>query len=230
VETVGTLFGFLAGNMTWTWTLVSHHETTERIVLCFDRDRTVSVNPHPDHRAMPIGWIQWYDHVEEIPVFATGNQHLRTEAKIPGIREAERLWEELEGEEYEYQNSQFEDYVKPRRRGGLRLIRDVYEATYPDEDFRFIVVDDVDVSDLAAEGPWCHYLPWKFVETVESGDFALEEPLPTRSGTRASRSTLRMSQISSPTNSENSGRYSRGCVPRQFREITERLPAEVRVI
>ena len=152
-------------------------DTTNRVVLCFDRDHTVSVNPHPDERAVPIGWIQWWTHVEEIPVFATGNQHLCTEAKIPGIREAEVAWEEyITGEEYEYQNSQFEDYIKPRRRDGLRLIQDLYEGTFPDEDFRFVVVDDADVSDLSEEGPWTHYFPWDFVKTVESGDFALEEP------------------------------------------------------
>lgn len=153
------------------------NDADERIVLCFDRDHTVSVNAHPDHRAVPIGWIQWWSHVLEVPTWATGNQHLRTEAEIPGIEEAEHAWQSyLEGEEYEYENSQFEDYWKPRRRDGLRLVRDVYEAAYPDEDFRFVVVDDVDVSDLADEGPWTHYLPWDFVEAVENGDFALEEP------------------------------------------------------
>ncbi|WP_202932602.1 hypothetical protein [Halorussus salinus] len=151
-------------------------DTTTRVVLCFDRDDTLSVNPHPEHRAVPIGYVQWYAHELEIPVFATGNQHLRTEAKIPGIREAERLWEELEGDEYEYENSEFENHIKPRRRDGLRLIQDVYQEAFPDEDFRFVVVDDADVSDLEEEGPWTYYAPWEFVAAVESGDFALEEP------------------------------------------------------
>jgi len=152
-------------------------DTTTRVVLCFDRDDTVSVNPHHDERAVPIGWIQYWAHVEEIPVWCTGNQHLRVETETPGIREAEYLWEEhIEGEEYEYENSQFEDYWKPRRRDGLRLVRDLYETAYPDEDFQFVVVDNADVSDLEDEGPWTHYYPWDFVEAVESGDFALEEP------------------------------------------------------
>jgi hypothetical protein len=145
--------------------------------LCFDRDRTVSVNPHPEKRAVPIGWLQHWCHVEEIPVWATGNQHLRTEAKIPGINDAEHAWKSyLTGDEYEYENSQFEDYIKPRRRDGLRLIHDLYQETFPNEDFRFVVVDDVDVSDLSDEGPWTHYFPWGFVEAVESGEFHLEEP------------------------------------------------------
>jgi len=155
----------------------NHNYTTERIVLCFDRDHTVSVNGHPDERAVPIGWIQWWAHELAIPVWATGNQHLRTEAKIPGIREAEHTWEEyVAGEEYEYENSQFEDYIKPRRRDGLRLIQDLYEETFPDQKLRFIVVDDVDVSDLSDEGPWTHYFPWDFVEAVESGEAEVEQP------------------------------------------------------
>jgi|APHM01.1.fsa_nt_gi hypothetical protein len=153
------------------------NEDGEKIVLCFDRDYTVSVNPHPDERAVPIGWLQYWAHELEIPVWATGNQHLRTEAKIPGIREAEFAWKEyVDGGEYEYDDSQFEDYWQPRRRDGLRIVRDVYESTYPDEDFRFVVVDDVDVSDLSEEGPWTHYFPWDFVEAVENGEFALDEP------------------------------------------------------
>ena len=156
---------------------MSNHETTERIVLCFDRDDTVSVNPHPDHRAVPIGYIQWWAHCTDIPVWATGNQHLRVECEIPGIREAESLWEDhIDGAEYDYGNSQFEDYWKPRRRDGLRIVRDVYEAAYPDEDFRFIVVDDEDVSDLEEEGPWTYYTPWQFVEAVENGEAGVEEP------------------------------------------------------
>ncbi|MFC7323100.1 adaptin protein [Halorubrum rutilum] len=155
----------------------NHSDRTERVVLCFDRDNSVSVNPHPEHRAVPIGWIQYWAHVEETPVWCTGNQHLRVETETPGIREAEYLWEEhIAGEQYKYENSQFEDFIKPRRRDGLRLIQDVYEAAFPDEDLRFIVVDDADVSDLSDEGPWTWYAPWDFVEAVESGEFVLDEP------------------------------------------------------
>jgi hypothetical protein len=156
---------------------VSNHETTERIVLCFDRDDTVSVNGHPEKRTVPIGWVQWYAHKTDISVWATGNQHLKSEAEIPGLAEAESLWEEyITGEEYEYENSEFENHIKPRRLDGLRLIQDVYQETFPDGDFRFVVIDDADVSDLEQEGPWTHYLPWKFVEAVKNGDFQLEEP------------------------------------------------------
>ena len=67
---------------------------TERIILCFDRDYTVSVNGHPDRAAVPIGWVQYWAHETEIPVWATGNQHLKSECEIPGLTEAESLWEE----------------------------------------------------------------------------------------------------------------------------------------
>lgn len=152
-------------------------ENGERVILCFDRDRTVSVNPAPNRRAVPIGWVQYWAHETETPVWATGNQHLRSEASIPGIREAEFAWREyVTGKDYEYEESEFENYWKPCRRDGLRIIQDVYQAVFPDEDFRFVVVDDVDVSDLSEEGPWTHYFPWNFVEYVESGGFALDEP------------------------------------------------------
>jgi hypothetical protein len=121
--------------------------------------------------------VQWYAHETDIPVFATGNQHLKSECEIPGLSEAEYLWEEyVTGEEYEYENSQFEDYIKPRRRDGLRLIQDLYEEAFPDEDFQFVVVDDADVSDLANEGPWTWYAPWDFVSAVESGEAEVEQP------------------------------------------------------
>ena len=146
-----------------------------RLVLCFDRDHTVSVNGHPDRAAVPIGWVQYWAHETAIQVWATGNQHLKSEAAIPGLAEAERLWEDdLGNGDYEYENSEFEHHITPRRRDGLRLIQDLYEATFPDEDFQFIVVDDVDVSDLADEGPWTHYFPWDFVAAVEAGK--LEDP------------------------------------------------------
>jgi len=145
-------------------------DQSERVVLCFDRDHTVSVNPHPERAAVPIGWVQYWAHETDIPVWASGNQHLKSECEIPGLSEAEFLWEEyLCNPQYEFENSEFENFIKPTRRDGLRLIQDLYEQTFPETDFRFIVVDDVDVSDLAAEGPWTHYFPWDFRAAVEAG-------------------------------------------------------------
>lgn len=151
-------------------------DSGRRVVLCFDRDHTVSVNPHPERSAVPIGWVQYWAHETDIPVWATGNQHLRAECSIPGITEAEEAWEQITGEEYEYENSTFENFIKPRRRDGLRLIQDLYQTAFPDDRFLFIVVDDVDVSDLAGEGPWHHYLPWYFVEYIETDYIVLDKP------------------------------------------------------
>jgi len=158
-------------------------DTNERVVLCFDRDHTVSVNGHPERAAVPIGWVQYWAHETDIPVWATGNQHLKRECEIPGLAEAQHLWEEyLHNDEYTFENSQSRSHIKPARCDGLRLIQDLYEETFFYQKFRFIVVDDVDVSKLAAEGPWTHYFPWDFVAAVEAGalrrsrDERLQEP------------------------------------------------------
>mgnify|MGYP000695154476 CR=1 FL=1 len=61
----------------------SQHDTTETFpetVLCFDRDYTVSVNPHPDRTAVPLSWVKYFAHYrKDIDVWATGNQMLTEE-------------------------------------------------------------------------------------------------------------------------------------------------------
>ena len=116
---------------------------TERVVLCFDRDYTVSVNGHPERAAVPIGWVQYWAHETVGLVWTTGNQHLKSEAAIPGLAEAEELWEDdLGNDSYEYANSEIQHHITPRRGDGLRLIQDLYETTFPDDTFRFIVVEN----------------------------------------------------------------------------------------
>lgn len=151
----------------------------KRVVLCFDRDRTVSVNPHPssDKPAVPLGWVQYWAHMTDTHVWATGFQLLRHEAKIPGIEEAEVIWEEHSGgEDYGYEEEKDITYRQPSRRDGLRLIQDIYQSIYPDDEFLFIVVDDIDVSDLSREGPWIHHYPWDFYRLVREGHAHVEEP------------------------------------------------------
>jgi hypothetical protein len=164
-------------------------------VLCFDRDSTIDVNPHPDHDAVPIAWVKAWAHApkhEHVDVWATGNQRLVAEAEIPGTEHTRTRWERLEGrdagEEYPSENttggpvrgalrairSRFgaarakEDRsYKPSRRDRLRLIKDCYE--HPDSGYtvppRFLVVDDADLADIAEEG-WRWWLPWEFTESV----------------------------------------------------------------
>lgn len=148
-------------------------------ILCFDRDFTVDVNfdQHGvymdggpvDAEPVPLAWVKHYAHaVEGVDVWATGNQHLRNEAAIPGIREARNLWESYHERSVKpvYESRGCHSY-KPGRRDGLRLIQDVYEVYASSEDpLQFVVVDDVDLSDMADE--WGeHYFSWDFIDTEE---------------------------------------------------------------
>ncbi|OIB56175.1 hypothetical protein [Natrialba sp. SSL1] len=150
-------------------------------VVCFDRDHTVSVNPHPDREAVPLSWVKYLAHeVPEVDVWATGNQTLREEASIPGISEAISCWRYLTLPEDPMQfHSQVPVAARlPGRREGLRLIQAIYDQlATSSETYRLIVVDDVDLSDLEPDG-WTHYLPWDFVDAVEAGTASIDLPVP----------------------------------------------------
>lgn len=135
-------------------------------VLCFDRDETVDVNPHDDHDAVPLAWVKHFAHEHsDVDVWATGNQHLRTEAAICGIREARSLWEAHHERSVKpvYESRGYHSY-KPSRRDGLRLIHDLYDI-YTDNDPAFVVVDDADLRDMSE---YTHYWPWTFVSETET--------------------------------------------------------------
>ncbi len=143
------------------------------MVFCFDRDYTISVNPHPEHQAVPLSWVKYLAHKScNVDVWATGNQLLCEEAAVVGISEAITCWRELT---LPIDINRYHEYVppqarKPSRREGLRLIREIYSEAYDINvsEIQFVVVDDVDLTDLEPEG-WIHYYPWKFVEAVENG-------------------------------------------------------------
>ncbi|MWV40568.1 adaptin protein [Natrialba sp. INN-245] len=150
-------------------------------VICFDRDHTVSVNPHPDRDAVPLSWIKYLAHeVPDIDVWATGNQTLREEASIPGISEAITCWRYLTLPE---NPMKFHSHVPvgarlPGRREGLHLIQAVYgQLATASETYQLIVVDDVDLSDLESDG-WAHYFPEEFVDAVEADTAGLDLPVP----------------------------------------------------
>lgn len=154
------------------------------VVLMFDRDMTVDVNfdQHEAHmlgapedaRGVPLSWVKWFAHANRnvnIDTWSHGNQHLRTEAEIPGIREARELWESYNERSVKpvYESVGYHNY-KPARRDGLRLIKDVYnayavEGVEPD----FIVADDADLRDMADEGI-THLFPWNFVDAIENDE------------------------------------------------------------
>lgn len=143
-------------------------------MLCFDRDRTVSVNPAPQREAVPISWAQsWAHHPDyaHIDVWATGNQRLTTEAALPGIREALNLAvEQPDNDLPEAQNGRQPHAAETARREGLRLINRCYEHADTPTPSRWIVIDEVDLTDLAEEG-WEAWFPWEFYRAVsDRGD------------------------------------------------------------
>lgn len=141
--------------------------TAPRAVVCFDRDEAVSTNPHPapDKPAVPLSWVKYLAHdAPDVDVWATGNQTLCHEAAVPGTDRALALWTELDRTPDERFSIPDPLRYELPRRDRLHVIADLYDGTDP----AFVVVDDADVSDMAAHG-WTHFLPWTFVEAVEAG-------------------------------------------------------------
>jgi hypothetical protein len=137
-------------------------------VFAFDRDWTVDVNPHPQHDAVPLEWVRYIAHETEHRAYAIGNQMLAEEAAIPGVvdivgRHADE-WDQWLGEKQS--DGYYEQF--PTRRERLSLIADLH----PDAD-GYVVVDDIDLSDVAG---WDHYHAWEFVPAVEQG--AIDPELP----------------------------------------------------
>lgn len=131
-------------------------------VYCFDRDFTVSTNPKPGRESVPISWIKWLFQETDNYVYATGNQHLRREALIPGIEEARLRWEKMNGYDPQdrYEDDSYYSGYKPSRRNGLRMVKDVH----PNEE-EFVVVDDIRLHDMEEEG-FSYWTPWDFYNAV----------------------------------------------------------------
>ncbi|MEF8881696.1 MAG: adaptin protein [Halapricum sp.] len=143
----------------------------EHIVLAFDRDETVDVNPHPEKQAVPLSWIQHLNEETHHEVWAIGNQKLKAEASVPGVREAVL---ELENEWYrEFSETENDDEVDgwPRRARRVTMLSELF----PDAE-GYVVVDDKDLSYV--EG-WDHYYPWEFVEAVRDDRLRLDLPVET---------------------------------------------------
>ncbi len=123
------------------------HGEVERIVFCFDRDRTVNTS---HGGPVPLAWVRKLAHETVHPVYAIGNQRLKEEAEIPGVEE---MQSELGDDQNLDQNRRH--VFMPARRERVRLAEKLHrDAT------AYIVVDDVDLSDMDG---WRHFFPDQFV-------------------------------------------------------------------
>ena len=159
------------------------HREYPEVVLCFDRDYTISNSPPPANhgKAVPLAWVRYLAHDENAPnidIWATGNQRLRHEAMIPGFNEALACWEQLTHQPaFDRFERVFGDERKPRRRDGLRLIANLYHdsphigSVVPKQTSpaTLAVVDDVNLADLSADG-FKYFHPDIFTTLVETTD------------------------------------------------------------
>lgn len=131
-----------------------------KTVFAFDRDYTVGSNPptEDDRPGVPIAWITHLAHSTEHLVYATGNQMLTSEAKIPGIPEIIDAHPKFDRDP-----SELEYDERPDRRECLRMLREIY----PDAE-GYVVVDDIDLSDMDG---WTHYFSWHFVPRARQNEF-----------------------------------------------------------
>lgn len=129
-------------------------------VLAFDRDWTVDLNPHPNHRAVPLDWVHHWAHHTNHEVWAIGNQDLVYEAGIPGVVEIVRRYHgDLETLGEQDENGRYESWPSRERR--LELLSELFpDAT------NYIVIDDLDLEHV--EG-WEHYHAWEFIDALEKG-------------------------------------------------------------
>ena len=143
------------------------------IVLAFDRDWTVDLNPHPMYEAVPLPYVKYWNEQTDHEVWATGNQLLVNEAEIPGTLESvRRLHGDISafGEKNE-RTGRYENW--PQRETRLKIL----ERLFPDAD-EYIVIDDLDLSHV---DNWNHYYAWDFMEALRDGKLNLEMPsIPTQ--------------------------------------------------
>lgn len=135
-------------------------------VFAFDRDETLSVNPPPEKKAVPIEWVRHIAHHTNDFVYAIGNQKLVEEANIYGVldivgRHPTADWNEQFGDKLP--NGEYERF--PSRYDRLDMITEIH----PDAE-QYIVVDDFDLSNASE---WTHYFAWDFYEAVKEGEIEI---------------------------------------------------------
>lgn len=152
-------------------------------VFLFDRDLTVDLNWEVEDldwipegaEPVPIEWVIWLAHESEHHVWATGNQHLRNEAGIPGVEEARDQWERafMHSIKNDYPSDGYHSY-KPHRKNRWRMVKDIYDEV-SDEEFEFIIVDDTLHYEVEREGFDLWY-PWNFTASVREIGEPVEIP------------------------------------------------------
>jgi len=120
-------------------------ETDETICFCWDRDATVNIGQWPG--PIPLEWVQYLQEETHHQVWATGNQRLKSEARLKGTEE---LLDSIPGHEAVLHRN-------PGRRERLRLVQRVVDADV------YVVIDDVDLTDMEEEG-FIYYTPEGFIE------------------------------------------------------------------
>lgn len=116
------------------------NSTNPSTVAAFDTDATLDYAGGP----VPLDHVTALRDDPEVAVYATGhNQSLRDQAEIPGIHEINDALGRPTGEWVD-------------RADRMRLLSELH----PDAD-RYVVVDDVDLRELEAEG-WRYYQPAEY--------------------------------------------------------------------
>lgn len=138
------------------------------IVLAFDRDWTVDVNPHPNREGVPLEYVRYWNEETPHEVWATGNQILVDEADIPGTVESVRR---LKGDisafgNKDEQTGRYENW--PERETRLKIL----ECLFPEAE-QYIVIDDLNLKHV---DNWDHYYAWDFMEELRQGTLELEIP------------------------------------------------------
>jgi hypothetical protein len=161
------------------------HHTPPDVVICFDRDRTISVNPPERERGVPLSWLKHFAHddrASHIDVWAIGNQHLRYEAAIPGLPTAKAVSQTVSGEcsDQPFDTPIGDDATiippyEPQRVDRPRLIQEIYDRSVPDCSRTYVVVDDTPLDELEAEG-WQYYKPGESGAAVEDSTAPINVP------------------------------------------------------
>lgn len=129
--------------------------SSSKLCFCFDRDATIHIGKWPG--PVPIEWVEYLSNNTDHEVWATGNPKLEQEASIPGHKNILK----------EMPNHKSILHKNAGRHERLKLVREYVNAD------KYIVVDDVDVSNL--EG-FEYYSPSSFVKSVPNFFFDISKP------------------------------------------------------